>query len=67
MSFREYVLISEGVLPDRPPQPGVFRISIMLFQYRRRTRTLRPRMVKVGRTPTVKSGRVAKIRCVPMA
>ncbi len=68
MSFRHFVALREGLLlPDKPPRPGLPRINTTPFQNRRRTRTLRPRRVKIERTPTVKSIPVARIGTVPRA
>lgn len=67
MSFRQFVALREGILPDEPPKPGLARIITTPFQYRRRTRTLKPRMVKVTRTPTVRKVRMARIPPVPTA
>jgi hypothetical protein len=68
VSFRQFVALREGLLlPDKPPRPGLPRINTTPFQNRRRTRTLRPRRVKIARTPTVKNVRVARIPPVPTA
>lgn len=68
ITFHQYVALREGLLlPDKPPRPGLPRINTTPFQNRRRTRTLKPRMVKNARAPTVKTVPVAKIRTVPRA
>lgn len=68
ITFHQYVALREGLLlPDKPPRPGLSRINTTPFQNRRRTRTLRPRMVKNARTPMVNNVRVAKIGTVPRA
>ncbi len=67
MSFRDYVLLREGLLlPDKPPTPGKPRINTTPWS-RRRTRTLKPRKVRIARTPTVRNVRVARIPNVPTA
>jgi hypothetical protein len=68
MTFRQYVLMREGLLlPDRPPRAGLPRINTTPFQNRRRTRTLGPRRVKSARMPTVQKVGVARVARVAVA
>ena len=68
MTFREYVLLREGLLlPDKPPRPGKPLLNVTPFQNRRRTRTFKPRMARVARSPSVKKALVKRGPVAPLA
>jgi hypothetical protein len=67
LSFREYVLLREGLyMPDKPPWPGHPKTNTTPFQNIRRTRTFRPRKVLVARTPRVRKAAVPRVPTVPV-